>query len=68
MKKQDHILAKFKDRFFKKSHNFGVEVPTSAEEAYRLNQKNNNTLWREAIKKEMTNVALDFHILDNGEE
>ena len=54
--------------FLKKSQNFGVEVPTSSEEAYRLNHKNNNTLWSDAIKKEMTNVAVAFHILDHGEE
>ena len=45
-----------------------MEVPTSVKKAYRLDQKNNNTLWRDAIKKEMTNVAVDFHILDHGEE
>ena len=68
LKKQYHIIAKFKAHFLKKSHKFGVEVPTSIEEAYRLDQKNNNTLWCEAIKKEMTNVAVAFHILDHGEE
>ena len=35
---------------------------------YRLDQKNNNTLWRDTINKEMTNVAVDFHILDHVEE
>ena len=36
LKKRDHITAKVKTRFLKKSHRFGVEVPTSAEEAYRI--------------------------------
>ena len=66
LNKQYHIIAKVKARFLKKSHKFGVEVPTSIKEAYRLDQKNNNTLWRDAIKKEMTNVAVAFHILDHG--
>ena len=30
LKKQNHIFAKVKARFLKKSHKFGVEVPTSA--------------------------------------
>ena len=47
---------------------FGVEVTTSAKEAYKLDKKNNNTLWRDAIKKEMTNVSINFHILDHGQE
>ena len=45
-----------------------MEGPNSVEEAYRLDQKNNNTLCRDEIKKEMTNVDVDFHILDHGEE
>ena len=45
-----------------------MEIPTSVEEAYIIDQKNNNTLWRDAIKKEMKNVAVAFHILDHGEE
>ena len=68
MKKRDHIIAKVKARFLKNSHKFGVGLPTSVEEAYRIDQKNNNTLWRDAIKKEMTNVSVSFHILDHGEE
>ena len=68
LKKRDHIIAKVKARFLKKPHKFGAEVPTSAEEAYILDQKNNNNIWRDSIKKEMTNVAVIFHILDHGEE
>ena len=31
LKNQDHIIAKVKARFLKKSHKFGVELPTLAE-------------------------------------
>ena len=68
LKKRYHIIAKAKARFLKRYHKFSVGVPTSVEEAYILYQKNSTTLWRDAIKKEMTNVAVDFHILDHGEE
>ena len=44
-----------------------MEVPTSVKEAYKINNKNNNILLRESIKKEMTNVSISFHILDHGE-
>ena len=60
LKKQDHIITKVKARLLKKSHKFGVEVPTSAEKAYRLDQKNNDTIWGDAIKKEIINVAVAF--------
>ena len=67
LKKRDHIISKVKARFLKKSHKFGVQVPTSVENAYELDKENGNTLWRDAIKKEMDNVAVAFHILDHGE-
>ena len=68
MKKRYHIIVKVKARFFKKSNKLGVEVPTLVKEVYKLNKKNNNTLWRDAIKKETTNVSIDLHILDHDEE
>ena len=68
LKKRDHIIAKAKARLLKKYHKFGVEVLNSVEKLYKLDQKNNNTLWRDAIKKEKTNVYVAFHILDHGEE
>ena len=51
LKKWDHLISKVKACFPKNSHKFGVELPTSAEEAYILDQKNNNTLWCDVIKK-----------------
>ena len=51
LKKRDHIIAKAKARFLNNSHKFGVEVPTSVEEAYKIDKKNNSTLWRDGIKK-----------------
>ena len=44
LKKRDHIIAKVKARLLKKSHKFGVEVPTLVEEAYKIDKKNNNNL------------------------
>ena len=68
LNKRDHIISKVKARLLKKSNKFGVEVPTSVEEGYKLSKNNNNTLFRDAVKKEMTNVSIDFRILDHGEE
>ena len=45
LKKRDHIISKIKARFLKKSHKFGVRVPTSVDDAYRLDKENGNTLW-----------------------
>ena len=42
----------------KKTHKYGIEVPRTAEEACLLDQKNTNSYWRDAIKKEMKNDVL----------
>ena len=67
LKKRDHIISAVKNRVKKRSHKYGIEVPRTVEEAYMLDRKNNNTLWRDAVKKEMENVMVAFKILDTGE-
>ena len=46
---------------------FGVEVPNTYEEAVLLDRKNGNTLWQDAIKKEMDKVGVAFNILSPDE-
>ena len=48
------------------THKYGIEIPTSIEHAKELDKKNGNTLWQDALKKEMSNVSIDFDILDHG--
>ena len=35
--------------------------------AYRIDEKNGNHLWRNAVSKEMTNLQVAFDILPNGQ-
>ena len=51
LKKRYHIITKVKASFLKNYYKFGVKEPTSVEEAYKLDKKNNNTLWCDAINK-----------------
>ena len=37
-------------------------------EAIVINKKNGNTLWQEAIQKEMENVKVAFQIIHDGEK
>ena len=48
---------------------FGVRVPRNVKEAYDLDKQNNNSLWAEAISKEMKQLRDfgTFNILDRGE-
>ncbi len=71
LRKREHIIALVKKQsvqFLKKMHKFSIEVPRSVAEAYALNKKNGNTLWADAISKEMKNVQIAFKILANGDK
>ena len=67
LKEKRRILKKVKSRYWKRTHKYGVEVPKSVAEAYALDRKNGNNLWREAIEKEMRNNKVAFQILGAGE-
>ena len=67
LKKRDRVIAGINSRVRKATHKYGIEVPTSVTHALRIDAKNGNTFWRDAIDKEMTNVAVAFQILDDGD-
>ena len=46
---------------------FGVRVPDNVAESHALDKENNNTLWQDAIAKEMKNIRVAFDIKE-GEE
>ena len=67
LKKRDAIISKIKSRVRKTTHKYGIEVPTRVEHALELDKKNGNTLWQQAIEKEMHNVGVAFQILEEDE-
>ena len=70
LKKRDHIISMVKKRqtrYLKRTHKFGIEILKSIDEALVLDKKNGNTLWADAIAKEMKNLRAAFHILPDGE-
>ena len=68
LRKRDIILSKMKARIRKTNRKYGIEIPTSIEHANELDRKNNNTMWRDALNKEMTNVGVAFEILSEGKK
>ena len=66
LRKRDVILAAVKSRIRKTTHKYGIEVPNSVEHAYQVDKKNGDTFWRDAVKKEMTNVGIAFEVLAEG--
>jgi hypothetical protein len=70
LKKRERIIKAVKCRqakYLKKNFKFGIEVPWTVKEAYEFDRKNGNTLWADAIKKEMENVRVAFWIFEDGE-
>ena len=66
LKKCQAIVAKVKSRYWWMLHKFGVELPHSVEEAYKLEEKHGNDYWHKVIEKEMSCVCVAFEKWVNG--
>jgi hypothetical protein len=69
LKKRDQIISLVRRktiRYLKRTHKFGIEIPKTVKKALALDRKNGNTLWVDAIAKEMREVRIDFNILPDG--
>jgi hypothetical protein len=63
LKKRIRIIAAVAKRYHKRTHKFGIEVPKSWEDCVRLHKENDNTLWWDAVRKEMKTVQITSKIL-----
>ena len=68
MKKRNRILAKVKSKYWLRSHKFGIRIPKSVEEAKKVDNQNGNTLWWDAICKEMRNVQPAFEVFEGTKD
>ncbi len=62
LNKRNRIIGKLKAKHWARTHKFGVKMPKSVEEAKRFDEENGNTLWWDAICKEMKNVRPAFEV------
>ena len=60
IKKWNRIISKVKSKYWMRTQKFGIRVPKSIAEAKRLDEENGDTLWWDAICKEMKNVWKAF--------
>ena len=56
LQKQDWIISKVKLRYWKTTHKFGICLPHTVEEAYKIDWITGTNHWRKAIKKEMAKI------------
>jgi hypothetical protein len=69
LKKRDRIISlvcKWTTCYLKRTHKIGIEVPRTVKEALALDCTNGNTLWVDAIAKEMKEVCTAFNIIPGG--
>ena len=60
LRKRDVMVSSIDSRIKKRTHKYGIEIPTSHKEAIRLDTLNGNKLWADSRKLEMSNVAVTF--------
>ena len=52
----------------KKLIKYGIKLPDSIEQAYVFDLENGNTLWTDAIKKDLKNVIIAFKLIEQDEK
>ena len=50
----------------KVSHKDGVQLPSKSQGKFNTDKANGNTLWRDALNKEMDNLKVAFDIMLDG--
>jgi hypothetical protein len=56
LKTHECILAKVKAKYWQRTHKFGIQIPKLVKQVQAIDKENGNTLWWDAIPKEMKNV------------
>ena len=67
LRKRNRIIAKVKSKYWVRTHKFGIKIPKNPIEAKAFDEENGNTLWWDAICKEMMNVRPAFEVWDKPE-
>ena len=68
LRHKERIIFKVKGKYWLRTHKFGIKVPHSVEEAYKIDAENGDNLWRDAIAKEMKNVRPAFRVVEGGKK
>ena len=58
--KKEVIISKEKSAYWLTTHKYGIKIPKKIQGALNLDKENGNTLWYDAISKEMKNVRVSF--------
>ena len=64
LKRRERIISKVKSKYWRSTHKFGIEIPKSVAEAYRIDKETGTNHWTRVIEKEMKNVRVAFEKID----
>ena len=67
LNKRNRIIAKTKSKYWLRTHKFGIETPKTILQARQIDANCGNTLWWDAICKEMKNVRPAFEVFEGDE-
>jgi len=65
IKRKERLINKVKSKYWRNTHKFGIEIPKSVEEAYKIDRSTGTNHWSRAIEKEIRNVRITFEKLEN---
>lgn len=68
LRKRDRIIKSAKKRVIWHTHKYGIEVPRNVQHALEIDRRNGNTVWQDAIRKEMKTVDDCFDYLPHGQQ
>ena len=68
LKKRDAIISAVSMVVRKITHKYGIKILTGVEHAKELDRQNNNTMWMDALAREMYNVGVAFEVVDEGQK
>ena len=67
LQKRDRILSKTKSKYWQRTHKFSLRIPKTVAQAQAIDAENGDTLWWDAIMKEMKNVRPAFEKWEKSE-
>ena len=67
LKKRDQIISAVHKRVRLPSTKYGIRVPRSTRQALEFDRINGDSVWQDAINKEMRDVAVAFKLKDDDE-
>ena len=68
LKTRDAIISAVNTRVRKTTHKYRIKILTEVEHTKELERQNNNTMWMNALAREIYNIGVAVEVLDEGQK